>query len=393
VNIRLVVVSSSLSIAIWSSSVFAQTTEDPRSLTGWFVYIGTYTTNDSQGIYVSRMDLSSGKLTPAVLAAKTANPSFLAAHPSRRYLYSVNELSRFEGQDSGAVSAWAINRPAGVLQCLNQRPSGGPGPCHLTVNKSGSSVLVANYGGGSVGSVAINEDGSLGRMTSFHQHQGSSVDPRRQEGPHAHSINLDRENRFAMVADLGLDRILVYQFERAMGNLVPGPPFAEPRVTPGAGPRHGCFHPNGNYAYVIHELDSTVTAFRYDADEGALESLQTVATLPDAFEGENHTAEVAIHPNGKFLYGSNRGHDSIAVFAIDLASGKMTLVQVESTRGKTPRNFAIDPSGSYLLAANQGSDAIVVFRVDPATGRLATTDERLPVPTPVCVTFVPGDVH
>lgn len=354
----------------------------------FLVYVGTYTKGEGKGIYVCRMDATAGTFTPCSLAAETVNPSFLAIHPSRRFLYSVGEMAAFAGKKSGAVSAFAIDSATGKLTLLNQMPSGGRGPCHLVVDGTGKNVLVANYGGGSVAALPIEEDGRLAEAASFIQHEGSSVNRRRQRGPHAHSINFDADNRFAFAADLGLDKILVYRFDAAKGMLAANdPPSAS--VEPGAGPRHFAFHPSGRFAYVINELDCTVTAFAYDASRGVLTGLQSVPTQPEGFTGNNTTAEVQVHPSGKFLYGSNRGHDSIVVFAIDAAKGTLSYVEHQSTRGDEPRNFGIDPTGRYLLAANQNSDNIVVLRIDPETGQLNPTGNVLDVPTPVCVKFVP----
>jgi 6-phosphogluconolactonase len=255
------------------------------------------------------------------------------------------------------------------------------------VDKTGRNVLVANYGSGSVACLPVKEDGRLAEASAFIQHTGSSVNPQRQQGPHAHSVNMSPDNRFAMVADLGLDEVLVYRFDPVKGSLAANdPPFA--KVKPGSGPRHFAFHPGGKFAYVINELASTVTALAYDARRGILSEVQTVSTLPPGFTGTSTTAEVQVHPSGKFLYGSNRGHDSIAVFGIDARKGTLTPIEHVPTQGKTPRNFGIDPTGSYLLAANQSSDNVVVFRIDPQTGRLTPTGQVLEVGIPVCVKFV-----
>jgi 6-phosphogluconolactonase len=353
------------------------------------VYIGTYTGAKSKGIYVSRLDLASGALTPPELAAETASPSFLAIHPRGGFLYSVNEVSTSDGKPGGSVSAFTIDRTTGRLTALNQQSSGGRGPAHLIVDRSGRDVLVANYGGGSVAALPIEADGRLKPASAFIQHTGSSVNPDRQKEPHAHSINVDPEDRFAYVADLGLDKILIYRFDPKRGALTPNdPPFAA--VQPGAGPRHFAFHPKGRFAYVINEIDLTVTAFSHDVKRGALTALQTVSTLPEGLPKlpSYSTAEVQVHPSGLFLYGSNRGHDSITVFAIDGKSGKLTYVQNEPTQGSTPRGFGIDPSGTYLLAGNQRSDSVVVFRIDQQTGRLTPTGHKIEVGSPVCVKFV-----
>jgi 6-phosphogluconolactonase len=351
------------------------------------VYIGTYTREQSKGIYAFRFQPGAGTLTPIGVVAETVNPAFLAVHPNRRFLYAVNEVSTYEGESAGSVSAFSINAGTGELTFINRVSSRGAGPCHLVVDKTGKCLLVANYGGGSVAAFPLKEDGSLGDASAFVQHVGSSVNPRRQRGPHAHATNISPDNRFAFVADLGLDQVLVYRMDPAKGTLTPNdPPFA--KVDPGSGPRHMAFHPDGRYAYVLNELSSTVTAFAYDPARGSLEELETTSTLPKDFSGDNTTAEVEVHPSGRFLYGSNRGHDSIAVFAIDTRNGTLTPEEHVSTQGKTPRNFAIDPTGNYLFAANQASDNIVVFRIDRETGRLTPTTHVLDVPSPVCVTFV-----
>lgn len=354
---------------------------------GLRVYVGTYTGRSSKGIYLFHLDPATGRLEPAGLAAEVVNPTFLAVHPNRQFLYAVGEIGNFAGGKTGAVSAFSVDPDTGKLVLLNQQASGGAGPCHLVVDRTGKNVLVTNYGGGSVACLPIRTDGRLGEATAFIQHRGSSINRRRQQGPHAHSVNLDAANRFAFVADLGLDKILSYRFHAEGGKLAPNsPPFTS--VTPGAGPRHFAFHPNGRYAYVINELNSTVTAFDYHAQRGALEPLQTVSTLPKEFRGRSTTAEVQVHPSGKFLYGSNRGHDSIAIFAVDVNTGRLRVVGHESTGGKTPRNFGLDPTGTWLLAANQTTDNIVVFRIDAKTGKLQATGRSIAVPAPVCVKFI-----
>lgn len=357
---------------------------------GYLAYFGAYTRGESEGIYAYRFDAASGKLTPLGLAVETPNPSFLAVHPNRRFLYAVSEMSGGEGKKGGAVSAFAIDHPTGKLTFLNKVSTRGQGPCHLVVDKTGQSLVVANYGSGSVAAFPLEADGRLKEASAFVQHAGSSVDPKRQQGPHAHSVNFSPDNRFVFAADLGLDRVLIYRFDAAKASLAAGDPAFAP-VEPGAGPRHFAFHPTGRYAYVINELRSTVTAFTYQPQRGVLTEAQTISTLPKDFAGDNHTAEVQVHPSGKFLYGSNRGHDSIAVFEIDAAKGTLTLVECVSTQGKTPRNFGIDPTGSYLLAANQDSGNVVVFRIDARTGRLSPTGQVLKVASPVCVKFVALD--
>ncbi len=352
----------------------------------YLVYFGTYTRRNSKGIYVSRLDAAKGELTPPELAGECSNPSFVAIHPNGRNLYAVSELSGQGGQPAGAVTSFSIDRQSGRLTELNKVSSKGNGPCHLNVDKTGRALVVANYGSGSVAAMPVRPDGSLGEAASFIEHKGSSVNPKRQQGPHAHSVNISFDNRFVVAADLGLDQVLVYRFDPARASLAPNDP-AFTKVQPGAGPRHFTFHPNGRFAYVINEIHSTVTAFTYDRRRGAFSELHTVSTLPADFKGDNSTAEVVAHPSGKFLYGSNRGHNSITVFRID-ATGKLALTENVSTGGRVPRNFAIDPTGQWLLAANQETDNVAVFAIDKTSGRLKATGQTLKVDTPVCVRYV-----
>lgn len=351
-----------------------------------FVYFGTYNSHGSKGIYSAKMDPDTGQLSEPKLAALAKNASFLAIAPDGRHLYCVLEIDDFGDKPSGGIGAFRINQH-GKLNLINAVPTAGGSPCHLIVDAKGRHVLAANYGGGSVCAIAIDEDGSLGARTAFVQHTGSSVNKQRQEGPHAHSIQLDAQNRFAVAADLGLDQLLVYRYDAAKGSLVPNdPPFT--KLAPGSGPRHFAFHPNGRLACVNHEIASAITSLRYDPDAGRLEPIQTASTLPAKFSGENTTAEIRIHPNGRFVYCSNRGHDSIAVFSIDPGSGKLTPLGQTPTGGKVPRNFGIDPAGRFMLAANQDSDNVVVFRIDETSGRLTPTGQKVPVPMPVCVRFL-----
>ena len=351
----------------------------------FIVYVGTYTQKESKGIYAWRFDAATGKLAPLGLVAETVNPTFLALRPDRRFLYAVSEIASFDGQKSGAVSAFAVDLETGKLKFLNKVASRGTGPCFVSVDHTGRNVLVANYGSGSIAVLPIKDDGSLAEASVSIQHSGSSVNPRRQQGPHAHSINLSPDNRFAIAADLGLDKVFVYRFDATKHSLVPNdPPFAA--VKPGAGPRHFAFHPNKRYGYVINELSSTVTGFSWNAGSGVFKEMQTISTLPKDFSAESTCAEVQVHPSGNFLYGSNRGHDSIAVFSID-GNGRLAPVEHVSTQGKVPRNFAIDPTGAWLFAANQNSGSVVIFRIDAKTGRLTPAGQTLEVASPVCVRF------
>jgi 6-phosphogluconolactonase len=361
--------------------------ESPKK---YLLYVGTYTEKDSKGIYAFRFDAASGDLTPAGLAAETANPSFLAVDPNHRFLYAVNEVSKYQGAPSGAVSAFAIDPVSGKLTLLNEVPSRGTDPCYVSLDKTGKFVLVANYTGGSAAVFPVSKDGRLGESSAFIQLVGSSVNHERQAGPHAHWIETTADNRFAVVADLGVDQLHIYRFDAVHGALGENDP-AFAALDPGAGPRHVAFHPSGKAVYVVNELNSTVTSFSYDARHGALSPLHTVSTLPANFSGKNDTAEIHVHPNGKFLYVSNRGDDSITVFSLDPANGTLATVDRVSTQGKTPRNFEIDPTGTRLFVANQATGNIVVFRIDAKTGKLTPTGQVLQVPAPVCLKFVPVD--
>ena len=348
----------------------------------YLVYIGTYTNGASEGIYVYRLDLASGDLEYSSKATGVENPSFLNIHPSRRYLYAVNE------NGDGEVSAFAIDAQSGALTFLNRQSTHGSAPCHLSIDATGQCLLVANYGSGNVCAYAIHNDGTLGEASTNIQHRGSSIDENRQQGPHAHSITPDAANRFAFAADLGTDQVMIYRLDPNAAQLAPNdPPHAQ--VAGGQGPRHLDFHPNGKYAYLINEIGNTFTAFTYDADSGALDEMHTVSTLPEAYTETSHTADVHVHPSGKFVYGSNRGHDSIAIADIDPDSGRLSNVRCESTRGKNPRNFALDPTGAYLFAANMGSDNIFTFCIDQETGNLEATGQETQVPTPVCIKMMP----
>jgi len=318
------------------------------------------------------------------------NPSYLAFDADCNCLYAVNELKTYQDEPTGTVSAFTVDSKTGELTFLNKKPTGGTDPCHLIVDKTNKYVLLANFMSGSICVLPIQADGSLGDASEFIQHHGSSIDPDRQQGPHAHAVTLDASNQYTFVPDLGLDQTLVYRFDAEAGKLVP---HSTPgvNVKPGAGPRHIVFHPNGRYAYLINELDSTIAVYCYEADTGMLHDVQTTATLPEDFKGLSTCADVLVEPSGQYLYGSNRGHDSLVIYKIDQSTGRLNCIGHESTRGKTPRNFAIDPAGNFLLAANQDSDTIVTFRIDPQTGKLDPTGQVTEVPTPVCVRIIlPG---
>ncbi|HYW47003.1 MAG TPA: lactonase family protein [Bryobacteraceae bacterium] len=343
------------------------------------VYIGTYTRQNSKGIYAYRFQPSTGKLTEIGLAGETSNPSFLAVHPNKKFLYAANENS------NGTVSAFSIDAATGKLTLLNQVSSKGSGPCHVALDKTGKWLFVANYNNGSAAAYPVQDDGKLGEATATVQHAGSSANRQRQSGPHAHSANLSPDGKFVLYADLGLDQILAYRLDPTKGMDTANPVIN--KVAPGSGPRHFAFGPKGKFAYVCNEIADTVTVFSYEPASGTLKELQTVSMVPKDYTGAKSAAEIFVHPNGKFLYASNRGHDSIVVFAIDGRKGTLTPVDWTPTQGKTPRNFAIDPTGGYLFAANQDAGGVVLFKIDKKTGKLTATGDKMNVPFPVCVVF------
>jgi len=350
------------------------------------LYVGTYTSGGkSEGIYLYGMDRETGALS-RINSFKSTNPSFLAIDRSRRYLYAVNEVAEYSGKPGGGVSAFAIEPGAAHLRFLNEQASEGADPCHLSIDRRRKTLLVANYTGGSISALPIRSDGSLGRAVDVKQHEGSSV-REQQKGPHAHCIVFDQSERYALAADLGTDKVMIYRFDRSTGKLTPG---KQPSIDlkAGAGPRHLTLHPNGKFVYVINELDSTMSALKYDSGKGTLSEIETVSTLPSDFSGVSYSADVHVSRSGKFLYGSNRGHNSIVVFGIDPRTGKMKQIEHVSTEGKWPRNFTIEPSGRFLLVANQHTDNVVVFNIDPKSGRLKPSGHSAEIPVPVCLKFL-----
>lgn len=367
------------------------TSNSTPGTTATLVYVGAYThslphvESKANGIAAYRLDAATGVLAFAHAHEGIANPSYLALDPSRRFLYCVEEMAE------GRVHAFAIEQETGALTALNQQPSHGSGPAHLSVDRSGRWVFVANYGSGSIAVLPILADGRLGPATDVVQHTGQGVHPERQQGPHAHWIGADPANRFVLVADLGLDAILRYRLDVANGTLARDDAPAG-AVQPGAGPRHLAFRPDGRYVYAINELDSTLVAYAYNAATGALQPLQRLSTVPDSFTGTNWTSALRVSPSGRFVFGSNRGHDSIVIFGSDPETGLLSYVGHEPTQGQTPRDFNIDPTGTFLLAANQDSDTIVTFRIDAATGHLSATGQVATATMPVCLDFVLGRV-
>jgi 6-phosphogluconolactonase len=356
----------------------------------FWAYIGTYTGGGhSKGIYISLFDALKGEFSAPELAFETRNPSFLAVHPTRPLLYAVAESdSVIKGQ--GAVSSFRMDTATGKLELVNKQPSGGTGPCHLSVDRTGKCLLIANYNNGSVEILGIKPNGELAppNENSIIQHRGSSVNKQRQAGPHAHFIVPDPANKFALACDLGLDKVLIYRLDLSGPQLVPNhPPSGS--VDPGSGPRHLVFSQGGKFVYAVNEMGSSVSVFKYGSKEGKLEQFQTISTLPEKFEGHNTCAEIQIHPSGKWVYASNRGHDSIAIFSADRTGGKLRAVGNCLTEGKTPRHFALAPGGKWLIAENQDSNSLVTFAVDPESGAVRLHGKPLEIGAPVCLVFVP----
>jgi len=350
------------------------------------IYVGTYTKGGSEGVYVGRFEPSNGRLQDIRVAARLNNPTFLTTDPARRCLYVGHDA---EGGRDGMVSAFSIEPATGELTLLGSLPTHGWAPCHVSVEATGRCLVVANYHGeagpGSVAVYRIKPDGTLEESALLH-HVGAGPNPRRQSCPHPHSANIDPTNRYVLVPDLGIDQVVVYRMDIARAALTRA---GAAQVEGGSGPRHISFDPTGRRAYLLNELGNTIMAFDWDAAAGELRHLQTLPTLPAGFSGRSYCADVHVHPSGRFVYGSNRGHDSIAVYAADAATGRLSALGQESTRGRNPRNFAIDPSGTWLLAANQDSDNVVTFRIDPAAGLLRPTGDEASVPGAVCLHMVP----
>jgi 6-phosphogluconolactonase len=355
-------------------------------------YIGTYTRKEdhvdgkAEGIYIYSFDTETLRFTRLYTQTGIVNPSFLAVSKDRRYLFAVSETDTFRSSESalgtGAVASYRIRHDNNTLELINTVSSEGTYPCHVTVDSTGTFLYAANYISGSIAMYPVGRDGRIREASSVIRHEGSSVNPQRQEGPHAHSVTLVPGELSLVAADLGLDRLFVYPVDRRAAALTP--PVCTVDLTPGAGPRHLEFHPSGRYAYCANELSSTVTAFTYNPNTCELAPFQEVSSLPSDFSGESAAADIHIHPTGKYLYASNRGHDSIAVFSIDPVTGKLELLRAESTRGKTPRNFILSPDGHYLFAANQDSSSISTYRIDADSGMLGYLGTE-PVPTPVCL--------
>ena len=350
------------------------------------VFVGSYAGADESGIHAFRFDSTTGELTNVGSFGGIASPSFLVVHPNRQWLYAVSEASNAHHGGSGAVNALRFDQQSGAIETINQQSSGGSAPCHLAIDATGRYLIASNYTSGSVIMYRIEDDGSLSPATHFVQHQGSSVNPSRQEGPHAHSATLTPDNRFVIVADLGLDQLIVYALDTAAGTLHP---HAITRTQPGAGPRHVAFHPNGRHVYVGNELGNTVNVYDYDAANGTLQELQSLATVP-AGAPESYVADIHVSPAGDRVYVSNRGHDSIAVYAVE-QDGRLSPVGMPSCGGNWPRNFAIAPGGNFLLVANQYSDNVAVLPVASGDAGLGAASTSADVSKPSCIQFVTSE--
>jgi 6-phosphogluconolactonase len=367
-------------------SVMTATAAHPTKSGELLVFISSFAAGDDGAIQAFRLDPASGRLTLSHRTTDVEHPFFLALSPDRRFLYSIH-ARQFSGPENEEVAAFQVSRPSGELKLLNRQSSRGTASCFLELDATGKTLLVANYSTGSVASLPVRKDGSLGEAASFVQHAGSSVRPDRQAGPHAHAFIVSPDNRYAYAADLGLDQVVCYRLDAARAKLAPNrQPFV--RTPPGAGPRHLTFHPNGRHLYVINELSNSVTLFDYDAKTGVLIEKQTLSTLPEGFEGESYCADLKITPDGRFLYGTNRGHDSIAGYRIG-EEGRLTLVGIEPSLGKGPQNLAITPGGELLLCANMPGDNVAAFRIDSRSGRLASTGPPLAVKSPSCIRPAP----
>lgn len=351
------------------------------------LFFGTYTRAESEGIYSAQFDVVEGTLLPLNEPVYSENPSFLAVAPDKQVLYAINEVNNYLGKGTGAVTAFRIDQETHALTELNHQSSHGAHPAHIVVDGTGRFVLTANYSGGNVAVIAIDSSGTLGSLEQMVVHTGSGPNLQRQKQPHPHSVTFSPDQRHVVVADLGIDQVKIYRWDAHEGTLTLNDPSAF-NTAAGAGPRHFAFHPHMNYAYVINELASTITALNFNPDNGALTKVSTVSTLPEDWQGRNTCADIHLSKDGRFVYGSNRGHNSIAVFEIDRNTGELTRVQNQATRGSTPRNFALDPTGKWLLVANQNSDSITIFSIDNESGMLVPVGEPYTIPSPVCIRFL-----
>ena len=369
-----------LVVAMLSHTIQITNADEP------LVFVSSFAAGEKGAINAYQLEPTTGALKPVHRTGDVENPFFLAVSHDQKFLYSIHAKT-FGGKEPEQVAAYAIEGRTGRLKLLNRQSTRGTASCYLDVDSTGKSVLVANYSTGNIASLPVREDGSLGEAASFFQHSGSSVDPARQKGPYAHCIVVSPDNRFALAADLGLDQVLSYRLDASTAKLSPNtPPFV--KMPPGAGPRHLTFHPNGRHVYVINELKSSVTLFDYVAESGTLIERQTISTLPTDFADTSHFADLKITPNGQFLYGTNRGHDSIAAYRIG-DDGRLTLIGIELSLGKGPQNLLIAPGGELLLCANMPGNNVAVFRIDPLTGGLTSAGQPISIPSPSCIRVVP----
>ena len=348
----------------------------------YYLYVGTYTDGEEDGINVFTFDATDGDLDYVTTVKNVKNPSYLAIHEKKNLLIAVNEVGQFNGEKTGSVSSFRINPGTGDLTLLNQVASGGGAPCYVSINKAGTLALVSNYSGGNIGAFQINSGGSINKMTDLKQHVGKSVDEKRQKGPYAHSVMIDPKEDHALAVDLGIDKVISYSIDEKHGKLIEQSSF---NLAPGSGPRHIAFHPNKKFVFVINELSSTITACTYNHSDGSIKEIETQSTLPDDFGGTSYCADIHVSPDGNFLYGSNRGHNSIVIFSIDKNTGRLSKIDHQSVKGEWPRNFMIDPSGQFLLVANQHTDNIVVFKIDKDSGLLKSNGVEVKVSKPVCL--------
>ena len=350
------------------------------------IYVSAFAAGEKGAIHTFRFDSETGALKPQHQTTDVYHPFFLVISPDGRFLYSI-DTEKFGGEENEFVAAYSIEKQTGMLTRLNRQSAIGSASCYLDIDSSGKTVVLANYSSGSVAALPVREDGSLGEATSFVQHEGSSVNPRRQKAPYAHSIVISPDNRFALAADLGIDKVLTYRLDAANSKLTVNEAQPSVAVDPGSGPRHLTFHPNGNSVYLINELKNTVTYFGYESASGKLKSQQTISTLPADFDGVTHTADLKITPDGKFLYCTNRGHDSIAAYRI-ADDGMLSLIRIEPSLGKGPQNLLITPDGKWLLCANMPGNNVVVFRIDSKSGKLTATGDPVTVPMASCIRWL-----
>ncbi|MDZ7900329.1 MAG: lactonase family protein [Arcicella sp.] len=362
------------------TAIFAQKPSKKPTNNDFYLLVGTYTSGKSEGIYTFKFNVKTGEFTPKSIAKNIKNPSFLAISPDSKYVYSAGETDK-----EGSVHSFEFDKKTGILTPLTTQSAHGNYPCYVAIDKTGKWVICGNYGAGNLSVFPVETDGSLGKATQTIQHEGKSINPGNQESPHVHSINIASNNVDVFVADLGMDKIVTYSLDAKTGKLSSGnPPFT--KIKNGSGPRHFEFHPNGKFAYCIQEISGEVVAFEYK--KGALNTIQTISTKPADLKGDLNCADLHISPDGKFLYGSNRVHDSLVIYAVDAKTGKLTYVAHQSVLGKKPRNFVIAPSGNFVLVANQDSDNVVIFKRDIMKGTLTPTGKEIAVPNPVCLKMV-----